>query len=165
MNSYYNIIAQKIQGHEQAKQTIQQWKKQSKSIVFTNGCFDLIHLGHLYYLAEAASLGDRLVVAVNSDNSVKNLKGINRPIKNQETRMNLLASLAVVDMVILFDETTPLQLIEAIVPDVLVKGGDWRTEDIVGSDIVLKNNGRVESLSFVEGNSTTALIEKIQLGQ
>lgn len=79
--------------------------------------------------------------------------------------MNLLASLAVVDMVILFDETTPLQLIEAIVPDVLVKGGDWRTEDIVGSDIVLKNNGRVESLSFVEGNSTTALIEKIQLGQ
>ena len=165
MNSYYNIIAQKIQGHEQAKQTIQQWKKQSKSIVFTNGCFDLIHLGHLYYLAEAASLGDRLVVAVNSDNSVKNLKGINRPIKNQETRMNLLASLAVVDMVILFDETTPLQLIEAIVPDVLVKGGDWRIEDIVGSDIVLKNNGRVESLSFVEGNSTTALIEKIQLGQ
>lgn len=165
MNSYYNIIAQKIQGPEQAKQTIQQWKKQSKSIVFTNGCFDLIHLGHLYYLAEAASLGDRLVVAVNSDNSVKNLKGINRPIKNQETRMNLLASLAVVDMVILFDETTPLQLIEAIVPDVLVKGGDWRTEDIVGSDIVLKNNGRVESLSFVEGNSTTALIEKIQLGQ
>ena len=165
MNSYYNIIAQKIQGHEQAKQTIQQWKKQSKSIVFTNGCFDLIHLGHLYYLAEAASLGDRLVVAVNSDNSVKNLKGINRPIKNQETRMNLLASLAVVDMVILFDETTPLQLIEAIVPDVLVKGGDWRIEDIIGSDIVLKNNGRVESLSFVEGNSTTALIEKIQLGQ
>ena len=165
MNSYYNIIAQKIQGPEKATQTIKQWKKKSESIVFTNGCFDLIHLGHLYYLAEAASLGDRLVVAVNSDNSVKDLKGINRPIKNQETRMNLLASLAVVDMVILFDETTPLQLIEAIVPDILVKGGDWRTEDIVGSDIVLKNNGRVESLSFVEGNSTTALIEKIQLGQ
>jgi rfaE bifunctional protein nucleotidyltransferase chain/domain len=162
MKPFYESIAQKIQGIEAAKLTLDRWKNQSDKIVFTNGCFDLIHLGHLYYLAEAASLGDRLIVAVNSDISVQQLKGSNRPIKNQENRLNLLASLQVVDLVILFEESTPLQLIETLVPDVLVKGGDWKTEEIVGAEIVLQNNGTVQSLSFIEGHSTTAIIKQVK---
>lgn len=139
-----------------------QWKSSGEKIVFTNGCFDLIHYGHLHYLAQAAALGDRLIVGLNSDDSVKRLKGKQRPIKDETNRSFLLASLACIDAVVLFSEDTPLQLIDLVRPNVLVKGGDWQPHQIVGSDIVIKDGGKVKSLAFVEGHSTTSLIEKIQ---
>ena len=138
------------------------WKSAGEKIVFTNGCFDLIHYGHLHYLAQAAALGDRLIVGLNSDDSVKRLKGEQRPIKDEINRSFLLASLACVDAVVLFSEDTPLKLIDLIRPNILVKGGDWQPHQIVGSDIVLRDGGVVKSLAFVEGHSTTSLVEKIQ---
>lgn len=142
--------------------TVKTWKSTQEKIVFTNGCFDLIHYGHLYYLAQASELGNRLIVGLNSDDSVKRLKGKERPIKDEINRSFLLASLACVDAVVLFSEDTPLNLIDLIRPDVLVKGGDWQPHQIVGSEIVLGDGGTVESLSFIEGHSTTSLVEKIQ---
>lgn len=133
-----------------------------KKIVFTNGCFDIIHRGHIHYLNQAKSLGDILIVGLNSDQSVKKLKGNSRPINNQEDRKFFLENLRAVDFVEVFDTPTPYELIEAIVPNVLVKGGDWSTDQIVGSDIVLSNGGEVKSLSFIAGHSTTSIIEKIQ---
>lgn len=141
---------------------VEGWKTVGEKVVFTNGCFDLIHYGHLHYLAEAAELGDRLVVGLNRDESVKRLKGDQRPIKDEINRSFLLASLACVDAVVLFPEDTPLKLIQVIRPHVLVKGGDWKPSQIVGSDIVLGDGGMVKSLAFVEGHSTTSLIKKIQ---
>ena len=130
--------------------------------VFTNGCFDLLHIGHIAYLKEAKSLGDRLIIGVNSDASVKRLKGTNRPIKDQENRLAILSSLEMVDACLLFEEDTPYRIIQLIQPDILVKGGDWKVSEIVGSDIVLKNGGSVHSLKFLEGYSTTKLEEKIK---
>jgi len=141
---------------------VKTWKATGEKIVFTNGCFDLIHYGHLHYLAEAAQLGNRLIVGLNSDDSVKRLKGKQRPIKDEINRSFLLASLACVDAVVLFSADTPLELIQLIRPHVLVKGGDWQPPQIVGSEIVLGDGGTVNSLAFVEGHSTTSLIEKIQ---
>jgi len=142
---------------------VNQWKSLGEKIVFTNGCFDLIHYGHLHYLAQAAALGDRLIVGLNSDDSVKRLKGSQRPIKDETNRSFLLASLACVDAVVLFSDDTPLKLIDLVRPNVLVKGGDWQPHQIVGSNIVLNDGGKVKSLAFVEGHSTTSLIEKIKL--
>ncbi len=141
---------------------IQELKAQGKKVVFTNGCFDLLHLGHIHYLAEAKELGDVLIVGVNSDASVSRLKGENRPIKDEKSRLAIIESLKMVDHAILFEEDTPLELIKSIIPDVLVKGGDWAIDQIVGSEIVLAHGGVVKSLSFIDGYSSTALIEKIK---
>lgn len=141
---------------------IQQWKKEGFKIVFTNGCFDLIHIGHVLYLEDAKSLGDKLIVGLNSDASVSRLKGAHRPIKDEYNRSHILAALASVDAVIIFENDDPLELIQLISPDTLVKGGDWRPDQIVGSDFVMSNGGEVRSLRFVEGYSTTKMEEKIK---
>ena len=144
---------------------VAQWKFKQDKIVFTNGCFDLLHRGHIEYLTEAAQLGDRLVIGLNSDASVKLLnKGKNRPIKDQDSRALILAALHYVDAVIIFDESTPLQLIERIQPHVLVKGGDWKVEDIVGSKEVIENGGEVKTIPYLEGYSTTSIEQKILNG-
>ncbi|MBK9733550.1 MAG: D-glycero-beta-D-manno-heptose 1-phosphate adenylyltransferase [Saprospiraceae bacterium] len=155
-------IANKIFSFKDAPSKIREWKADHKKIVFTNGCFDLIHIGHVLYLEEARSLGDILVIGVNSDGSVSRLKGPNRPIQDAYNRTHILAAMESVDMVILFDADDPLELIQAIKPDILVKGGDWRPDQIVGSDFVLKEGGNVMSLRFVEGYSTTNLEQKIK---
>ena len=141
------------------------WEKlknhfQSKKTVFTNGCFDILHLGHVHYLSAAKDLGDILVIGLNSDDSVKRLKGENRPINTQYARALLLAALQFVDFVIIFDEDTPLNLIQQITPHVLVKGGDYKIEDVVGVDWVMAHGGKVEIVDFVEGYSSTNLIKK-----
>lgn len=137
-------------------------KSQNKKIVFTNGCFDLLHVGHVRYLQEAKKLGDVLVVGVNSDASVKRLKGPTRPVQIEGDRAEILAALGAVDYTVIFTEDTPLNLIETVKPDILVKGGDWKIDQIVGSDFVIANGGKVMSLQFVDGKSTTKLIEKAQ---
>lgn len=136
-------------------------KTKDKRVVFTNGCFDILHRGHVTYLNEAKSLGDILVMGLNSDASVKRLKGQERPINSELDRKFVLENLRAVDYVFIFEEDTPYNLIKKIQPDVLVKGGDWKAEDIVGSDIVLNKGGVVKSLNFVNGFSTTNTIEKI----
>ena len=133
-----------------------------KKVVFTNGCFDLIHVGHLRYLNEARALGDLLVVGLNSDSSVKQLKGPSRPLLSEQERYEMLMNLKAIDHVILFSGETPIELIKAIQPEVLVKGGDYTIETIVGSDLVLAKGGEVKSLQFVDGYSTTNLIDKIK---
>lgn len=130
-------------------------------VVFTNGCFDILHVGHTRYLRDARALGDLLVVGLNSDASVKRLKGPERPIQTEADRGEILASLSSVDYVVVFDEETPQQLIEKVQPDILVKGGDWPVEKIVGSKFVLARGGEVKSLPFHPGHSTTSLIERI----
>lgn len=133
-------------------------------IVFTNGCFDLLHVGHIRYLRQARRLGDVLVVAVNSDDSVRRLKGPSRPVQPEEDRAEILAGLECVDYVVSFDEDTPLALIERLRPDVLVKGADWQKDQIVGREVVERAGGRVATISYVEGVSTSALIERICRG-
>lgn len=153
---------EKIMNWQEASWQCDKWRKSGSEIVFTNGCFDLIHLGHLQYLAEARSLGDKLVIGLNADASVSRLKGAHRPIKDQFNREMLLASLFYIDLVVVFEEDTPLALIQTIKPHVLVKGGDYQIKDIVGADFVMQNGGRVKTLSFVEGYSTSALEAKIR---
>lgn len=141
---------------------VDKWKHAGDRIVFTNGCFDIIHMGHVLYLDEARSLGDRLIVGLNSDQSVRRLKGPSRPINDQVNRATVLAGLASVDAVVLFTGDDPYDLIRDILPDILVKGGDWKPEQIIGSDIVLGRGGQVRSLKFVEGYSTTLIENKIR---
>ena len=136
-------------------------KNKDKKIVFTNGCFDILHRGHVSYLNEAKSLGDLLILGVNSDASVKRLKGDSRPINSEQDRKFVLENLKAVDFVEIFDNDTPLALIEFISPDYLVKGGDWKPDQIVGSEHVTQNGGTVRSLNFVDGFSTTSTIKKI----
>jgi D-glycero-beta-D-manno-heptose 1-phosphate adenylyltransferase len=140
---------------------VESWKSLGKKIVFTNGCFDLIHIGHIQYLKEAKSKGDILVVGINSTKSVSKLKGLNRPINDEKTRCGVMAAFYFTDAVIVFNEDTPYDLIKEIKPDVLVKGGDWSIDQIVGSDLVLQNGGSVLSLSFMDGYSTTNIENKI----
>jgi rfaE bifunctional protein nucleotidyltransferase chain/domain len=137
-------------------------ENQNKRIVFTNGCFDILHKGHVSYLAEARSLGDLLVIGLNSDASIKRLKGPERPINNELDRKFVLSQLKSVDFVEIFDEDTPLNLILQVRPKILVKGGDWKIDQIVGAKEVIADGGDVFSLNFVDGYSTTSIIKKIQ---
>jgi D-glycero-beta-D-manno-heptose 1-phosphate adenylyltransferase len=154
-------IQEKIQTTEQAAAMVARWRAEGQRVVFTNGCFDLLHYGHLHYLADARDLGQRLVVGLNSAASVQRLKGPNRPINDELTRTHLLAALEYIDLVVVFDTDTPLDLIRRLQPDVLVKGGDWQPHQIVGSDEVLAAGGEVRSLPFVEGYSTTSIEQRI----
>ncbi|MEW6686083.1 MAG: D-glycero-beta-D-manno-heptose 1-phosphate adenylyltransferase [Candidatus Edwardsbacteria bacterium] len=138
-----------------------QAKKEQKKVVFTNGVFDILHRGHIEYLQKAKRLGDILIVGLNSDASTKRIKGEKRPIVPQEDRAVILSALACVDYVCLFDEDTPLKLIEAILPDILVKGADWKVEEIVGKEIVERAGGKVVQIDFLEGKSTSGLINRI----
>lgn len=133
----------------------------SKKVVFTNGCFDILHVGHVKYLQEAKAQGDILVVGINADASVRKLKGKERPIQSEEDRGEVLSALACVDFVAIFEEDTPENLIKLIKPDILVKGGDWKVDQIVGSDFVMSYGGKVRSLQFVQGKSTTSIVSKI----
>ncbi len=139
-------------------------KAEGQKLVFTNGCFDIIHRGHVDYLNRAKALGDYLVVALNSDESVRKLKGEGRPINKLEDRAFIIANLKAVDFVVSFDKDTPFEIISAIIPDVLVKGGDWSIENIVGRDVVEANGGKVYSLPYVENYSTTNIINKMKSG-
>lgn len=141
------------------------WRAAGERIVFTNGVYDLLHRGHAEYLEEARALGDRLVVGVNSDASVRRLKGPTRPIVAQADRAGLVAALACVDLVVIFDDDTPLSLIEAVAPDVLVKGADWAEDAIVGADFVRARGGRVERIALREGLSTSAIVKRILEGR
>ena len=136
--------------------------RQNKKIVFTNGCFDIIHAGHIIYLFDAKTQGDKLIVGLNSDYSVKRLKGKNRPLNPEKDRAVVLSALEPVDYVTVFDEDTPFELISAIKPDILVKGGDYTHDTIVGADVVEKNGGKVVVIPLLEGRSTTGLIDKIK---
>lgn len=148
-----------------ARARLELWRAAGDSIVFTNGVYDLLHRGHVEYLEEARALGDRLVVGVNSDASVRRLKGPERPILSQEDRASLVAALACVDLVVLFEDDTPLRLIEAVAPDVLCKGGDYALDQIVGREFVESRGGRVERIALREGLSTSALVERIRAGR
>ena len=156
-----DFIQQKIQDWSSIEQSLQQWKQKQYKIVFTNGCFDMLHYGHIHYLAQAKALGDKLIVGLNATASVKRLKGNHRPINDEKTRQFLLASLSFVDAVVVFEQDTPYQLIDLIQPDVLVKGGDYLPEQIVGGDIVLAKNGELRTLPFVLGYSTSQIEQKI----
>jgi rfaE bifunctional protein nucleotidyltransferase chain/domain len=162
---YLDILKSKIFQNHTDKSFIEKlniWRFLDKKIVFTNGCFDILHLGHIDYLSKAANLGNILIIGLNTDSSVQKLKGANRPITNQESRALIIASLRFVDAVILFDNETPYQLIKQVQPDILVKGSDYNTDQIVGYDIVTARGGEVKTIDFLEGYSTSLIKEKIK---
>ena len=152
----------KILNLEQATKKIKKWQAENKKIVFTNGCFDIVHLGHIDYLEKARNLGDKLVLGLNTDASVRRLKGETRPVVDEYPRARMMAAFAFVDAVILFDEATPKELIQTISPDILVKGDDYFIENIVGADFVIAHGGVVKTIPLVKGFSTTKIIDKIK---
>jgi rfaE bifunctional protein nucleotidyltransferase chain/domain len=157
------IIKKKIFVRETLSRQLNIWRMKSQKIVFTNGCFDLLHHGHIDYLSKAADLGDVLVIGLNSDASVKKLnKGANRPIQIENDRALILSAIQFVEAIIIFEEDTPYELIKLVQPDVLVKGGDWKESDIVGADIVKKKGGLVTTIPYVEGYSTTNIEKRIK---
>jgi len=158
-----SIVKNKISTQEDLPKWLSWSRFQQKKIVFTNGCFDIIHRGHIEYLAKAASYGDLLVIGLNTDSSVKRLKGEKRPLLDQLARATILAALQFVDKVVYFEEDTPLQLIQFIQPHVLVKGSDYKAENIVGYDVVKQNGGIVVTIDFIDGYSTSSIIEKARL--
>lgn len=158
---YQKFITDKIiRKKEELENTLSIWKFKEEKIVFTNGCFDILHRGHVEYLAKAAAFGTKLVIGLNTDYSVKRLKGESRPVNDEEARAIVLASLLFTDKIIFFEEDTPLELIRYIQPDILVKGSDYKPEDIVGYDIVTSKGGKVVTVDLTEGFSTTKIIEK-----
>ena len=152
----------KIFSRQDAVQVVKRWQDEGKKIVFTNGCFDIVHLGHIDYLEKARNLGHKLVVGVNTDASVSRLKGPTRPVVNEYARARMIVAFEFVDAAILFDEPTPLELIQTICPDILVKGDDYSFDNIVGADFVVSKGGEVKTIPLVKGYSTSSLIEKIK---
>jgi rfaE bifunctional protein nucleotidyltransferase chain/domain len=152
----------KIKSLPDACTTIQQWQARGEQVVFTNGCFDIVHLGHIDYLEKARAKGNRLIVGINTDASVQRLKGTKRPIVPEQARARMMASFEFVDLVVLFGEDTPKELIETLKPNILVKGSDYTVANIVGADFVLAQGGKVETIDLVEGYSTTQIIQKIR---
>ncbi|MBT4881859.1 D-glycero-beta-D-manno-heptose 1-phosphate adenylyltransferase [Flavobacteriales bacterium] len=160
--SHLNTLKNKIFTLEELKTQVESWKNSGEKVVFTNGCFDIVHRGHIEVLARTADLGSKFIIGLNSDSSIKKLKGDDRPIINEQSRAILLASLSFVDAVVLFSEETPINLISTLVPDVLAKGGDYEIKTIVGHEIVQKNGGKVILVPFVDGFSSTNIIDKIK---
>jgi rfaE bifunctional protein nucleotidyltransferase chain/domain len=152
----------KISDIHALKQQVQQWQAEGKKVVFTNGVFDLLHIGHITYLAKAAELGDKLIIGLNADSSVKRIKGEGRPVNDQSSRAAILAALFFVDAVVVFEEDTPLNLISTVLPDYLVKGADYSVDNIVGAKEVIANGGEVKTINLVEGYSSTSIINKIR---
>jgi rfaE bifunctional protein nucleotidyltransferase chain/domain len=163
MNSIAKI-KQKIQSQESLDALLSRWKNQNKKIVFTNGCFDILHRGHIEYLSKAADLGDVLFIGVNTDSSVRKLKGNNRPLQDENSRLLILGALEFVDALILFDEDTPYDLIKMVQPHILVKGSDYKPEDIVGYDIVKARGGEIKTIDFLQGYSTSDIEKRIKQG-
>lgn len=155
-------IYNKILNKESLEEKLNLWRKEGKTIVFSNGCFDILHRGHVEYLSKAADLGDILIIGLNTDASVKRIKGPSRPVNDEKARAVVLAALEFVDAIMFFEEDTPYNLIKNVQPDVLVKGKDYKAEDIVGCDIVTNKGGKVETIELVEGFSTTNTINKMK---
>ncbi|MDD4848130.1 MAG: D-glycero-beta-D-manno-heptose 1-phosphate adenylyltransferase [Bacteroidales bacterium] len=155
------FIQQKILSSNSLSTTLEKWRNRQQKIVFTNGCFDILHVGHVEYVAQAKEKGDVLIVGLNSDDSVRRLKGESRPINPQKARAELLAALFFVDAVVIFEEDTPYNLIKIVQPDVLIKGADYQPETVVGYDIVTAKGGKVETIALIEGYSTTNIVHKI----
>jgi rfaE bifunctional protein nucleotidyltransferase chain/domain len=160
--SHLKNINSKIYSLDTLTTQVEQWKTKGNKVVFTNGCFDIIHRGHIEVLARTADLGDKLIIGLNSDQSIQKLKGEDRPIIDEQSRAILLATLSFVDAIVLFSEDTPLKLISTLLPDVLAKGGDYEIETIVGHEIVQKNGGKVKLVPFLDGFSSTTIIDKIK---
>lgn len=156
------VIQSKIIDIDQLDSKLAYWNFKNQKIVFTNGCFDILHRGHIEYLAQAANFGDILMIGLNTDDSVRKLKGDSRPVQDQYARALLLASLHFVHAVVYFDEDTPYDLIKKVQPDILIKGSDYHVEDIVGYDIVMQKGGEVKTIDFIPGYSTTSIIEKLK---
>ena len=154
-------IYNKILDNKSLEERLDLWRREGKTIVFSNGCFDILHRGHVEYLSKAADLGDILIIGLNTDDSVRRLKGPSRPVNDEKARAVLLSALEFVDAVVLFKEDTPYNLIRRVQPDVLVKGKDYKAEDIVGYDIVIAKGGKVETIELVDGFSTTSILERI----
>ncbi|MCK4677410.1 MAG: D-glycero-beta-D-manno-heptose 1-phosphate adenylyltransferase [Bacteroidales bacterium] len=157
-----DVLNAKILDNEELRKSVTFWRLMGKKIVFTNGCFDIIHRGHIDYLSKAADLGNILIIGLNTDASVKRLKGKGRPVNDEVARAQNLAALFFIDAIILFDEDTPYNLIKKVKPDILVKGSDYKSEDIVGHDIVKENGGEVVTIDLLPGYSTTSIIQKIK---
>lgn len=162
MKNAETVLLSKLFTLSTLRTQVEEWKQNGQKIVFTNGVFDLIHIGHITYLAKAAELGDKLIIGLNSDNSVKRLKGPERPVNPQDSRAALLATMFFVDGIVVFEEDTPALLINHLMPDVLIKGGDYTLDNIVGAKEVLANGGEVKTINFVEGFSSTSIINKIR---
>ena len=162
MSKALERVKNKIFNKNNLLKKLEIWRSANKKIVFTNGCFDLIHLGHIEVLARSADLGDILIIGVNTDSSIKELKGNNRPIIEEDSRAQQLASLEFVDAVILFNEQTPLELIKVIKPNIITKGGDYNSEQVVGKEITIKNDGEVIIIPLTQGYSTTSILDKIK---
>jgi rfaE bifunctional protein nucleotidyltransferase chain/domain len=160
--SQFNTLKNKIFSLQNLKLQVENWKATGEKVVFTNGCFDILHQGHIEMLARTADLGTKLIIGLNSDSSIQKLKGENRPIIQQQSRAILLASFSFVDAVVFFSEDTPINLISTLLPNVLAKGGDYEIETIVGHKVVQKNGGKVILVPFVDGFSSTTIIEKIK---
>lgn len=161
-NNLEKTLLNKISDLQSLKTSIAQWQSEGKKVVFTNGVFDLLHIGHITYMAKAAELGDKLVIGLNSDSSVKRIKGKDRPVNDQNSRAALLAALFFVDAIVVFGEDTPINVITTLMPDILVKGADYSIENIVGAKEVMANGGEVKTIDFVEGYSSTSIIKKIR---